>query len=96
MSEQINVPDGTKLSDLAVRAVASGAWWNVDTPQPNALALPTRVLVALDNAGITTVEQLKDAGPHKLRQLTGLGKNGFEKIIGLLRALDRQSNNGES
>ena len=95
MSEQISVNDGMKLSDLAVRAVASGAWWKHDTAEPNALALPTRVLVALDNAGITTVEQLKEAGPHKLRQLTGLGRHGFEKIIELLRALDNQGN-GES
>ena len=95
MTEQITINDSMKLSDLAVRAVASGAWWNVESPQPNALALPTRVLVALENAGITTIEQLKDAGPHRLRQLTGLGRHGFEKIIELLRALDRQGN-GES
>ena len=37
-----------------------------------------------------TVEQLKAAGPARLRKLEGLGRPGFNQIIELLRALDRQ------
>jgi hypothetical protein len=97
MSEQTGFNSGTKLSTLAEQATANSAWWKEEVlTQPSAFALPTRVLVELDSAGITTVEQLKQAGPHRLRRLDGLGRNGFEKIVELLRALDRQSNNGES
>jgi len=82
----------TPLSTLAETAVASGEWWKEDSlGQRSDLELPTRVLVALENAGITTVEQLRAAGPHKLRELEGLGKLGFEQIVTLLRALDRQN-----
>jgi DNA-directed RNA polymerase alpha subunit len=82
----------TPLSALAERAAANGAWWNEDAlDQHNDLELPTRVLVALENAGITTVEELKAAGPHRLRKLEGVGKQGFDQIIALLRALDRQN-----
>jgi hypothetical protein len=96
MSEQASLNSGTKLATLAEQATASSAWWKEEAlTAPSALALPTRVLVALDNAGISTVEQLKQAGPHRLRRLEGLGRHGFEKIIGLLRALDTQGN-GES
>ena len=90
MREQI-APD-TQLSKLAQSFVASGEWWKEDAlDKPNALELPTRVLVALENAGITTVADLKKAGPHKLRELEGLGRHGFEHIVNLLRALDRQN-----
>lgn len=93
MSEQIN--DATQLSTLAESAAASSAWWKSDTlGQRSALELPTRVLRVLDNAGVSTVEQLKAAGPS-LRRLPGIGKLGFNQIVDLLRALDRQqANNG--
>ncbi|QIG93848.1 MULTISPECIES: DNA-directed RNA polymerase subunit alpha C-terminal domain-containing protein [unclassified Bradyrhizobium] len=94
MSEQSTT--ATPLSALAERATASGAWWKEEAlEQRNELELPTRVLHVLDNAGITTIEQLKAVGPHRLRKLDGIGKLGFEQIITLLRALDRQSNGGE-
>jgi hypothetical protein len=53
------------------------------------------VLACLANAGITTVEQLKAAGPHRLRLIEGIGKLGFDQIIDMLRALDR-ANGGDS
>ncbi len=94
MSEQ-NTTTATPLSALAERANASGAWWKADAlDQRGELELPTRVLVLLENAGITTVEQLKAAGPNRLRQLEGIGKLAFNQIIDLLRALDRESANG--
>jgi DNA-directed RNA polymerase alpha subunit len=93
MNEQIG--DATKLSTLAESAHASVPWWKSDVlGQRSALELPTRVLHILDNAGIHTIEQLKAAGPHKLRKLEGIGKLGFDQIIGLLQALDRQANGG--
>jgi hypothetical protein len=95
MSEQIS-SNTTQLSALAERASASGNWWQEDTlDRSSDLVLPTRVIRVLENAGITTVEQLKAAGPHRLRELAGIGKLGFEQIIGLLRALDR-ANGGDS
>jgi DNA-directed RNA polymerase alpha subunit len=94
MSEQ-NTTTATPLSALAERANASGAWWKADAlDQRSELELPTRVLVLLENAGITTVEQLKAAGPNRLRQLEGIGNLAFNQIIDLLRALDRESANG--
>jgi hypothetical protein len=97
MSEQNITTAATPLSALAERATASGAWWQEDTlDQRSQLALPPRVLAALDNAGIRTVEELKAAGPHRLRKLDGIGKLAFDQIIELLRALDRQANGGES
>jgi DNA-directed RNA polymerase alpha subunit len=99
MSEQISSSSTslTKLSTLAEQAISSGAWWKEDAlDQRSELALPTRVLVILDNAGIRTVEELKAAGPSRLRKLEGIGKLAFEQIIELLRALDRQANGGES
>lgn len=93
MTEQIH--DTTTLAALAEQAAGRGAWWNPDAlDQPNALELPTRVMAALENAGIHTVEQLKAAGPHKLRELEGVGKGGFDQIIELLRELDRQNGGG--
>jgi DNA-directed RNA polymerase alpha subunit len=87
----------TPLSALAERAATASAWWKAEAlEQRNELELPTRVLHVLDNAGIHTVEQLKAAGPHRLRKLEGIGKLGFEQIIALLRALDRQANGGDS
>lgn len=94
MREQI-APD-TPLSKIAQSFVAAGEWWKEGAlGEPNDLELPTRVLVALEHAGIRTVEELKKAGPHKLRELEGLGKGGFEQIVKLLRALDRQNGGGE-
>jgi DNA-directed RNA polymerase alpha subunit len=92
MTEQIT--NATRLSSLAEHAAASGAWWQ-QSDQRNEMELPTRVLHILDNAGITTVEQLKAAGPYRLRELEGIGKLGYQQIIDLLRALDRQ-NGGDS
>jgi DNA-directed RNA polymerase alpha subunit len=87
----------TQLSALAENAAASGEWWKEDAlDHRNEMELPTRVLAALENAGITTVEQLKAAGPLRLRELAGIGKQGFDQIIALLRALDRQANGGGS
>jgi DNA-directed RNA polymerase alpha subunit len=85
----------TTLASLAEQASATGEWWKETAlDAPNELVLPTRVLKALDNAGINTVEALKAAGPAKLREIPHLGKQGFELIIAMLRALDRQ-NGGE-
>lgn len=96
MSDQ-NTTTATPLSALAERAAASGSWWQeTSLDQRSELALPTRVLVALDNAGIRTVEELKAAGPNRLRQLEGVGKLGFQQIVDLLRALDREANGGGS
>jgi DNA-directed RNA polymerase alpha subunit len=95
MTEQ-NTTTATPLSALAERAAASSSWWKADAlEQRSELELPTRVLHVLENAGITTVEELKAAGPHRLRVLDGIGKLGFQQIIDLLRALDRQ-NGGDS
>lgn len=93
MTEQTTHP--TTLATLGEQAAANSCWWQ-DEDHRSDLELSTRVLTALENAGITTVEQLKAAGPHKLRKLDGIGKNAFEEIIELLRALDRQANGGES
>ena len=88
---------GTKLADLAADAQATGEWWQEGALEHRPeLALPTRVLVILDNAGITTVEQLKAAGPARLRELPNLGKQAFEQIIDMLRAFDRHANGGDS
>jgi len=87
---------GTKLTDIAERATASSDWWKEGAlEKPSEFELSTRVLAALDSAGIRTIEELKQAGPRKLRELEGIGKGGFEQIVTLLRALDRQSNGGE-
>jgi DNA-directed RNA polymerase alpha subunit len=87
-------PSPTPLAGLAER-VHAGSWWKEGAlDQPNELVLPTRVLVALENAGITTVEDLKAAGPNKLRSLPNLGKLGFQQIIDLLRALDKSEPTG--
>jgi hypothetical protein len=83
------------LAALAERASASGDWWKENaTPETPDLVLPTRVIVALENAGIETVEQLKTAGPQKIRGLDKIGPQAFEQIVALLRALDRESNGG--
>lgn len=96
MSDQIsNSTTLSKLSDIADQAKASGAWWKSGAlDERSELALPPRVLKVLEAAGITTVEQLKAAGPARLLKLDGLGKLAFNQIIDLLRALDRQ-NGGE-
>jgi DNA-directed RNA polymerase alpha subunit len=96
MTEQ-NTTAATPLATLAAeRAVSTGSWWKADAlEQRSELELPTRVLRVLESAGITTVEELKAAGPHRLRELDGIGKLGFQQIIDLLRALDRQ-NGGDS
>jgi DNA-directed RNA polymerase alpha subunit len=95
MTEQ-NTTTATPLSALAERAAASSSWWKADAlEQRSELELPTRVLHVLENAGITTVEELKAAGPHRLRVLDGIGKLGFQQIIALLQALDR-ANGGDS
>jgi len=88
---------GTPISSIVEQATATGAWWEEDKlDKPSELVLPTRILHALDNAGINTVEQLKAAGPAKLRAIEHLGKQGFDQIVGFLRALDRQQNGGGS
>jgi DNA-directed RNA polymerase alpha subunit len=85
----------TKLTVLAEEAAASGNWWEEDSlDHRHTLALPTRVLAILDQAGIRTVEDLKSAGPTRLRKLEGIGKLAFNQIINLLRALDRHPANG--
>ena len=81
MSEQNTPTAATPLSALAERANSSDAWWKADAlDQRSELELPTRVLVVLENAGITTVEQLKAAGPNRLRQLEGIGRKA--SVIG--------------
>jgi hypothetical protein len=93
MSEQ-TITSTTPLSDLARNSAANGNWWEEEAlGQRNVMQLPTHVLRILDNAGIRTVEQLKAAGPIKLRELEGIGKLAFDQIVQLLRALDR--NGGE-
>lgn len=87
----------TQLSSLAEMAAANSGWWKADAlDRRSELELPPRVLHVLDSAGIRTVEDLKAAGPHKLRKLDGIGKLGFEQIVALLRAFDRQANGGET
>jgi DNA-directed RNA polymerase alpha subunit len=96
MTEQNTDTASTPLAALAERAAATGSWWKADAlEQRSDLELPTRVLACLANAGITTVEQLKAAGPHRLRLIEGIGKLGFDQIIDMLRALDR-ANGGDS
>jgi len=95
MSEQIT--NATKLADVAERAACAAEWWKESAlEQPNDLVLPTRLMVVLDNAGITTVEQLKAAGPTKLQNLPHIGKQGFQQIVAMLRAFDRQCNGSQS
>lgn len=90
MTEQTSL---TKLSEVAAEAHANGAWWKSGAlDERSALVLPKRVLTVLKDAGIDTVEQLKAAGPMRLRKLEGLGKLGFNQIIDLLRALDERQN----
>jgi DNA-directed RNA polymerase alpha subunit len=93
MSEQIT--NTTTLGSLAEKANASGDWWKEGAlERRNVLELPTRTLVALGNAGIHTVEQLRTAGPTRLHNIDGLGKLAFQQIVDLLRELDRRSNGG--
>lgn len=94
MSEQTN--NQTPLSTLGQHAVATGDWWKSGAAERNELQLPGRVLKVLETEGIRTVEQLKVAGPHRLRKIEGLGKLAFNQIIDLLRALDRQNGGGET
>ena len=62
MTEQ-TITSATRLTALAETATASGAWWKPEALENRSeLVLPTRVLRILENAGITTVEQLKAAG----------------------------------
>jgi hypothetical protein len=89
------IPGTTPLSDLAHHDSAIANWWD-EPDKRSELELPNRVIVALGNAGIHTVEQLKAAGPHRLRTLDGLGKLGFSQIVALLRALDRQNGGGSN
>src|ERR1700750_3254839 len=101
MTEQTNTQSlsasGLSLASIGERAEATGAWWNEEAIEHRSeLVLPTRVLVALGNVGINTVEQLKAAGPSRLRKIEGIGNQAFDQIIALLRALDRQANGGES
>ena len=96
MTEQ-NTNQTTQLSSLAELAAANSGWWKSDAlDQRSELELPPRVLNVLAGAGIRTVEELKAAGPHKLRKLDGIGKLGFNQIIDLLQALDRQANGGDT
>ena len=82
----------TKLADLAERGAANGDWWSEAAQnQRNDLELSTHVLRSLENAGITTVEQLKAAGPLRLSKLDGIGKGGMQEIVDMLRALDRMN-----
>ena len=84
----------TRLASLAERAHAVD-WWKEDAkPAAPELVLPTRLLKALEDAGIETVEQLKAAGPERLKSLDHIGKLGFEMIVAMLRALDRENGNG--
>jgi hypothetical protein len=92
MTDQTTATTHTNLATLALNAAATGEWWKPGALEHRPeLALPPRVLAILDNAGITTVEQLKAAGPARLRDLEGIGKLGFDQIVELLRALDRQN-----
>jgi DNA-directed RNA polymerase alpha subunit len=93
MTEQA-ITATTPLSSLAEHAAANTDWWKESAPARNELELPGRVIAALGSAGIHTVAQLRAAGPHKLRKLDHIGKLGFQQIVDLLRALDRQSNGG--
>jgi len=94
MSEQTLTPK-TPLSSLAEKANASGEWWKEGAlDKRNEMELPTRVIVALENAGINTLEELKAAGPAKLRRIEHIGKLGFQQIVDLLRAVDRQNGGG--
>jgi len=94
MTEQTSTTH-TNLATLAADAAATGEWWKEGALEHRPeLALPPRVLTILDNAGITTVEQLKAAGPARLREMEGIGKLGFDQIVELLRALDRQNGGG--
>lgn len=82
------------LAKLAESSVASTEWWKPDAPETSEFELPTRVLKALEDDGIQTVAQLRAAGPHRLRLLPNVGKQGFDQIVALLRALDRQNGGG--
>lgn len=89
MTETTTTIQSPTLADLAKQAASEGAWWEekaLDTRNP--MELPTRVMVALENAGIHTVADLKRAGPHRLRELDGVGKQGFDMIVELLRAYE--------
>ena len=87
-------PESMTLAKLAESSVASTEWWKPDAPEHSEFELPTRVLKALEDAGIMTVAQLRAAGPHKLQGLPNVGKQGFDQIVTLLRALDRQNGGG--
>jgi DNA-directed RNA polymerase alpha subunit len=88
--------DETPLGKLAETNVASTEWWKPDAPERSEFELPTRVLKALEDDGIMTVAQLKAAGPHRLRNIEHIGKQGFDQIVTLLRALDRQNGGGSN
>jgi hypothetical protein len=83
----------TPLSDLVHHDAAIANWWD-EPDKRSELELPGRVIASLGAAGIHTVEQLKAAGPHRLRMLEGIGKLGFSQIVNLLRCLDRQNGGG--
>ena len=88
----------TKLSDLAASAAATGAWWDEGAlDKPNVLVLPTRVLVILGNAGITTIEALKGRRPGQLSASCRISASRRSpRSSDLLRELDRQKGGGRN
>lgn len=94
MTTTNSVTGTMRLDDLAATAAAEGDWWNQDNPPESDLALPPRVIDALSRNGIETVEQLKAAGPVKLREMEHIGKQAFDQIVAMLRAFEKKNGNG--
>jgi hypothetical protein len=64
-------------------------WW-YDTPH-ELEGLQKGVIKKLVRAGLTTAQQVRDAGPERLlKDVDGLGKKGLDDVKTWLRSLDGQ------
>ena len=61
-------------------------WWK-EQPE-EMMALSAHIVDKLANAGITTIGQVREAGPDKLLEIEGIGKVALEEIKTWLRWLD--------
>jgi DNA integrity scanning protein DisA with diadenylate cyclase activity len=61
-------------------------WWK--EPSPEIDRLSPHIVDKLVAAGISTIAQVREAGPLKLMEVDGIGKVALEEIRTWLRSLD--------
>lgn len=64
-------------------------WWKRQPPELGELS--GHIVRKLADADITTVEQVREAGPDKLLEIDGIGKVALEEIKEWLRSLDGEA-----